>query len=166
MLSNATKVRAGSARRTLLVFLLLCLPMSLTAGIGAGDGTADSVAPAATAHAPGPPPAGSRALGPGAAENTPARLRAYREAAQRMDRLTRLHALSARLEAMLAPKRSEARPGGGHDAALATARARHAGLSRKVKEAEAARRARLHDLTAGRSLPPGDLAALHRMLGL
>ena len=166
MLPNAIMVRARSARRALLVFLLLCLPVSLTAGIGTGYGTRDSVTPAATGHAPGP----SRAIGRVAGENTPARLRAYREAVQRLDRLTRLHALSerrlARLQATPAPEHSEADPGGDHEVELAAARASHAALSRKVKQAEAARQARLNDLTGGRLLPAGDLAALHQMLGL
>jgi hypothetical protein len=167
ILSNATTRQARSAKRAVLVFLLLCLPVSLTAGIG-GD---ENSAPRLTVSG-GPEQAHvtSRAIARVAGDSTPSRLRAYRAAVERMDRLTRLHARAgrslARLDSMSDPERRSAFPGGGYDAALAAARATHADLARQLEQAETTRRASLHGLTGGRPLPPGDLAALHRMLGL
>jgi len=170
ILSNATTRQARSAKRAVLVFLLLCLPVSLTAGIGGGGGDENSAPRLTVSGGPEQAHVTSRAIARVAGESTPSRLRAYRAAVERMDRLTRLHARAgrglARLESMSDPERRSAYPGGGYDAALAAARATHADLARQLEQAETTRRASLHGLTGGRLLPPGDLAALHRMLGL
>jgi len=169
ILSNATTRQARSAKRAVLVFLLLCLPVSLTAGIG-GGGDENSAPRLTVSGGPEQAHVTSRAIARVAGESTPSRLRAYRAAVERMDRLTRLHARAgrslARLDSMSDPERRSAYPGGGYDAALAAARATHADLARQLEQAETTRRASLHGLTGGRLLPPGDLAALHRMLGL